>query len=263
MSKVLLAAAALSILALPSSAHAGFTAKQTSRSTGAGQTRTQSATMTFDKDVLRIDQDGDTTVIVEFGTGKFTFLSHPKKQHASITVEEMLAMRDKGIAQMKAQLASLPPEVRKQAEDRIKQLESPAPAASRPNPKATGAKDKVNGYECAVYKWSSPEGENEACLATKVGADIKAFGTATVRLSDRLDKLGGPVPGMAMLQLAKTGFPVRLKRSTTMAGGPTIETVEEFSELTEKKIDPAQFAIPAGYTATDLASLMGGAAAPM
>src|SRR5207248_2627359 len=116
-----------------------------------------------------------SSVIIDLEAGRLTFLNHKDKKHASITIEEIIKMRDAQIAQIKAQLPSMPPEVKKQMEDQIKLMEGGEKSADL-DVKTTGKKDKVNGYDCEVFKWTGSDGGGEACIATKItGVDPSGF----------------------------------------------------------------------------------------
>lgn len=246
------------LLGATSTAYAGFTAKQESRSVGGGNVPPQSSTIAFEKGQMRMDPDADSTVIVDLVGGKFTFINHKDKKHAAITIDEMVQMQQQMIVQMKAQLPNMPPEVKKQVEAQIAELESPAkPEAT---PKATGKKDKVNGYDCSIYTWKQGGRENEACIANKVGVDVKEFADASVKLTERFNKASGGKGGagmFAMLELGKHGFPVRTKQKMTQ-GETTFEVIQEMKDIKSEKVDAAKFEVPAGYEKGDLQSVMGG-----
>jgi hypothetical protein len=197
-------------------------------------------------------------VVIDLGGGKFTFINHKDKKHASVTVEELADMRNQMLAQMKQQLPNLPPEVKKQVEAQIAEAEgAPKPEAT---PKSTGKSLKVNGYDCTVFAWKEGESANEACISSKLVIDVKEFSTATTKLSDRLSKATGGKGGsgmFAMLELGKHGFPVQTKR-TIKQGETTIEAVSEISELKTTKLEPAKFEVPKGYEKGDLKSVMQG-----
>jgi hypothetical protein len=237
------------------SAYAGWTAKQVSKSVGGDAKQvSQKSELLFDRDLFRIDQEDNTSVIMDLSTGKMTMLNHKSKQHASLTLEQMVAMRDQQLAMMKAQLPQMPPEIRKQAEAKLKEIEESAKLAIAP--KSTGKKDKVGAYDCTLYTWTAPDGENEACVATSVGVDVSGFAKATAKLAEKLSAVGAGSPSFAMLQLGKHGFPVRTKR-TIKNGGQSIDAISEVSEIKEAKLDAAKFQVPPGYKETDFMTLAG------
>lgn len=251
---------ALVVASFPAAAEAGWTAKLTSKSTGM-KAEPQTSNLYFEKGLFRVDADAGTTVVMDLGAGKFTFINHKDKKHASITVDEMIKMRDQTLAQMKTQLPNLPPDVKKQVEAQIAEAEgTPSPDSI---PKATGKTQKVNGYDCTVYAWKQGMSSNEACMASKLAVDTKEFAAATSKLSERLNKATGgkAASGMfAMLELGKHGLAVQTK-NTMKQGETTIEAVSEMSEIKTAKLEPAKFEVPAGYEAGDLQSVMGGGGA--
>lgn len=247
------------VASFPAAAEAGWTAKLTSKSTGT-KAEPQISSLYFEKGLFRVDADAGTTVVMDLGAGKFVFINHKDKKHASITVDEMIKMRDQTLAQMKTQLPNLPPEVKKQVEAQIAEAEgAPNPESV---PKATGKTQKINGYDCTVYAWKQGPSANEACLSSKLSVDTKEFAAATAKLSERLNKATGgkAASGMfAMLELGKHGLAVQTK-STLKQGENTVETVSEMSDIKAEKVAPAKFEVPAGYEAGDLQSVMSGSA---
>jgi hypothetical protein len=252
--------AVLAATTFASTAYAGFTAKQDNRSVGAGSIPTQSSTLMFEKGMLRMDPDKDSTVVIDMIGGKFSVISHKDKKHASVTIEELVQMQQQTVVQMKAQLGNpqMPPEIKKQLEAQIAELDSPAkPEAT---PKATGKKDKVNGYDCSIFTWKQMGRDHEACIATKVGVDVKEFAGSAVKLTERFTKASNGKGGsnmFAMIELAKHGFPVRMKQ-TIVQGATTMEAIQEMREIKAEKIEAAKFEIPAGYEKSDIQSVMGG-----
>src|SRR2546430_13074465 len=77
-------------------AHAGWTAKQTSSTDG----KEESADLYFENDLFRIDPDKSTSVIIDLNKGNLTFLNHEKKKHAEITLEDAIKLRDEQISKM-------------------------------------------------------------------------------------------------------------------------------------------------------------------
>jgi hypothetical protein len=218
----------------------------------------QTSTLFFEKGLFRVDPDAGSTVVIDLTAGKFTFINHKEKKHASITVEELIKMRDQTLAQMKAQLPNLPPEVKKQVEAQIAEAEGAPKAESIP--KDTGKKEKINGYDCNVWAWKQADSANEACIASKLGIDVKEFASATAKLSDRLSKATGGKGGtgmFAMLELGKHGFPVATKR-VIKQGETTVEAISEISEIKPGKIEAVKFEVPKGYESGDLQSVMSG-----
>jgi hypothetical protein len=242
------------LLSAPRIASAGWVAKQTTKGEGAGAG--QSATLSFDNDLLRIDSEPNPSVIIDIGAGKFTFLNHQKKKHASITFAEVIKMRDQQIAMIKEQLPKMPPEVKKQFEEQLKAMQGGESALKL---KATGKKDKVNGYECEIFTFVTTEGEGEACIASKCpGVDVEGFKKAIIKLSDRLAALGGgPGSFTASLQLGKYGIPVRTKQPFKADAKQRVEAVSEMSEIKTTKIDPTRFKVPGDYKEDDLKRVMG------
>lgn len=245
---------------IPGLAEAGWHAKQIDRS-GADKPP-QESHLFCEAEQLRVDQPDKNSVIIHLGSGTFTMLDHAKKAYFSITLEEMLGMRDRMMQQMKAQLKDMPPEVQKQMEAQMKAVEGTSSAEAQIQLKATGKKETVHGYSCEVYQWTAPDGVGEACIAHKLSVDMKPFIAATAKLGDKLAKLTGGKQGpaaFAMLTMAKQGFPIRTKRSSQV-GGNTVEITSEITSIEAMKIDGAKFQVPKDYARQDMGQMMGGGA---
>jgi hypothetical protein len=234
-------------------AHAGWTAKLTSSSGGPKQT----AELFFDNDWFRTDSEKAPSIIIDLGNGKLTILNHAKKKHATVTLDEMVKLRDKNIQELKAQLPKMQPEMRKQLEDQIKLMEGQGPGAKKDLAlKDAKKKDNVNGYACNVFTWSASDGDGEACIADKVGGvDPLAFRKSTEKLADKLSVISGGPATYAILSLGKHGFPVRTKQKVKL-GAQEIEIVSEMSDIHAAKIAAEKFQAPKEYEKSDLMSVI-------
>jgi hypothetical protein len=246
--------AALLFVAWSGIAHAGWTAKLTSGSQGPKQ----SADLFFDNDFFRTDAQNAPTLIVELNTGKVTILNHRLKKHVSVTLDEMVKLRDQNIAELKKQLPNMPPEMRKQLEDQIKLMEGQGKGPKKDLVlKDLKKKDKVNGYDCNLFSWSAPDGDGEACIADKIeGVDATQFRKATAKLADKLAAISGGPSSYAMLTLGTHGFPVRTKQKMKL-GDKQLEVISEMSEIKTAKLEPAKFQPPTDYEKGDLPSVLG------
>jgi hypothetical protein len=249
----------LGFFAGPGVARAGWTAKLTSSSDGPKQ----SAELFFDNDHFRTDAENAPTLIVELNTGKVTILNPKLKKYASVTLDEMVKLRDQNIAELKKQLPNMPPEMRKQLEDQIKLMEGQGAKAKKDLALTDQKKkDKVNGYDCNVYTWSAADGDGEACIAEKIaGVDATEFRKATAKLADKLSAISGGPSSYAMLTLGTHGFPVRTKQKLKL-GDKQLEVVSEMSDIKTTKLDPAKFQPPKEYAQGDLPSVLGGVGGP-
>ncbi|MBK8012593.1 MAG: DUF4412 domain-containing protein [Deltaproteobacteria bacterium] len=233
----------------------GWHAVQSHQTTGSKTT--QKSELYYARDKLRINADNDkTSVVVDIDSGKFTFLDHPRKRYASITFEELVALRDRTIAEMKAQLPKMPPAIRQSIEERLKALEDPK-AQAAPKLKPLGKKTRIGKFDCERYAWDSADGSGEACISKKPGVDITEFVKASGKLSKRLAKLGaGSAAGdMAILQLAEYGLPVETRRKLSFAGSE-VETTTTITSLETAEVPDSQFAAPKDYGAETFEDLM-------
>jgi hypothetical protein len=241
----------LSLILAPATASAaggGWYARQVDKSPGEGRGG-QGAEIFYQGGKIRIDQGQDTTVIYDMRSGLMTVLTHREKSYLQQTLEDLAKMRDGMMKQLKAQLPQMPPAVRAQLEPKLKQME--AGVLDENKPKATGKKSKVGTYGCEIYSWSSEGNSGEFCLTRELDAHLKEFAKDTEVLAKKLAelKLGGAQGpgGFTMLEMARSGFPVRTHTKLTF-NNQTIESISEVEEFKPMAIAADKFAIPAGYT---------------
>ncbi|MBK6683533.1 MAG: DUF4412 domain-containing protein [Deltaproteobacteria bacterium] len=242
---------AAGLLFIAGPAHAGWYAKQTHTS-GRGS---QDSEMYYEDHKLRIDNPDKTSVVVELGTGGFTFIDHGKKLVATATLDELIKLRDEMMGQMRAQLKAAPPEVRTQIE---KSLDDQDKAMkSDPKMEKTAKTDKVAGISCQIYTWKAPDGDGEACLADKPGVDMGDFRKDATALGKKLAAMGvgRGATSVPLLQLADYGFPMKNKRTMSM-GAQTMEMTTEIKELKSQKVGGDKFTIPADYQKKTFKELM-------
>lgn len=244
---------ALALLTFSAPAHAGWYARQIDQSPGQ-ETKPDAAEIFYEGGKIRIDQGKNTSVIYDLGSGEMIMINHADKSYMKQTLEELAAMRDKMVKQLRSQLDQMPPNVRAQIEPKLEQMEKGSNEDVKPI--ATGKKDKVGKYSCDVHRWKSAQGEGEVCLAKDVGVNLDEFATYAKKLSDRMTKLklgGGQGAGsLAMLEMARSGFPVRTKSTMQLGPGQTVESVSVVEEIKPMKVEKSKFELPAGYTKKDM-----------
>lgn len=235
----------LSLYAAP--AHAGWYARQVDKTPG--QVKADAAEIYYEGGKIRIDQGKNTSVIYDLSNGAISILNHLDKSYMSHTVEDLAKMRDAMVKQLRAQLDQMEPKMRAQIEPRLKEMESGG--ADDVKPVSSGKKAKVGKFNCEIYTWKTKGGEGEVCLANDVGVNLSEFATHAQKLSSKLKelRLGGGQPGanMAMLEMAKTGFPVRTRSKIELSPGNVVETIAEVDEIRSEKVPPAKFDVPADY----------------
>src|SRR5688572_348532 len=84
--------------------------------------------------------DGETDVIVEVGTGRFTVINHKKKEYNEVTREQMQASMQKLEQQMSGPMGAM---MEKMMGGKIGEVTV-----------AKGATRKVAGYDCTTYTFS-------------------------------------------------------------------------------------------------------------
>lgn len=252
--------ACLTVLAPLTSAQAGWTATQTHYAKPDG--KKQSTKLRYDRNVLRVDNPDQTSVLFDLAAGRFTFLQHARKAYASITVEELGDLRKRMIAELRAQLPQMPEAVRGQVQARLDALEKSQSQAGGPKFTATGKSERIGPIACKEYTWKGLEGTNSACVATKLPFDLRPFQTASAALAKKVQAAGAEDATLAMVHLAKLGFPVRSVRSAR-AGPKTVELVSEMQDLKAATIAKAELSVPTGYKEEAFQSMMERMGAPL
>ncbi len=252
------ALAAAAVALAPSLARAGWYAKQTHSTHG--QPTKQTSELYYEDHKLRIDAP-DQQMILDLTTGTMVLIDPARKSFATVTLDELLAARDQALDQMKARLSSLPKEVRAQVEQQIKAMEASAKADL--DLKRTGRKDTINGFRCEVFSWTGPDGKGEACIASKLPVDTSGFQKDVEVLRSRLNDKGAGTgaASLALLQLAREGFPVRSRQSMIMGPSEVMSTAE-LTEIRAMKVPADKLQAPTGYAKRDFRELSGVPAPP-
>lgn len=230
----------------------GWSAVQKSRS--AGSDTEQTAQVSYGHHRLRVDNPGQR-LIVDFEGGALLYVDTANKAYARVTLEEMVALRDKQLKAVRSQLDQMPPAVRKQMEAQIAEAEKSSKRTIQP--KASGKSETVNGFNCQLYTWSSSDGEGRACIARKVPFDARDFRQDSVRLSRQMRKLGAgtAASSMAILQLGEHGFPMRIEQKLKL-GPNVVDVTSTFEDLKAAKLPKDHFAPPKGFKKRDFETMM-------
>lgn len=209
---------------------------------------------------VRIEGQG-RAMVIDLKSGAFTVMMHDARRWARVSLDELIQMRDRMKADLTERMKELPPAMRSQLQA---QLEAQVEAARKPlAPRATGVREEIDGLSCEVFRWSRPEGDGSACIATEVGVDVSGFRSDIVALNEKLTALsaGGAADSMVVLQLGDRGFPLRT-RQTIQLGASTQEIESRFSNIAASKLTAADFAPPDAYRRVPLEELMAASVAP-
>jgi hypothetical protein len=239
---MLVPALALHLLS-PRAADAGWYARQVDKSSQ------EAAEIYYEGGKVRIDQGKNTSVIYNLSIGEIVMINHLDKSYIKQTLEELAEVRNKMIVNLRQQLSQFPAEKRAELSAKIDQMEKGATEDVKPV--ATGNKDKVGKFSCEVYRWKGNEAEGEVCIAKDVGVSLADFAAHAQKLSEKMKalKLANPQGGgsLAMLDMAKTGFPVRTKSKVTLGPDQTIESSFEVDEIRAMSVPTDKLSIPKGY----------------
>lgn len=243
-----------SLLGAPAlAAETGWSAVQrTSATTGKFE---QTATLTYGHHVLRVDLPGQR-LLIEFGSGAMTMVDLSRKQFARVTLEELVAVREKQMKMVREQLKDAPPEVKAQMEAQLKQAEESARRTLSPKP--TEEKSTIADVPCQYYSWSGTEGSGRACVASgKLPFDASAFQKDSSALAEKMAAkgAGSAASSMAILELGKLGFPLEIIEKRTL-GSSQVEMTTRFEGLKASKQGPAYFQPPKDYAKREFEAMM-------
>ena len=212
---------------------------------------------------LRIDRGNDTTSIVDLKTGAFTMIHHPLRAYAVLSLERMKRERDEARQQTLARIEKMPPGTRNRL--RAQMAAQDAAMSENLRLKATGASERVDDQLCRVVRWSSPQGQGQACLKTLKdtsakdwrGASLKAFAkdADAFRAQLRSAGIGSGALALPVLLLAQDGFPLRIVERIRF-GASMIESTTEYKALTPRTFPAAHFQPPKDYRERDFSALM-------
>lgn len=215
----------------------------------------QRARLTYGHHTLRVDLPGQR-ILIEFGTGAMTLVNVSKKEFARVTLEALVALREKQMKMVRARLEEAPPEVRAQMEAQLDQAEAAARRTLRP--KATEETGEYQGVDCRYYTWSSGEGEGRACIATgELPFDPSAFQKDSAALAEKMGKMGAgsAASSMAILELGARGFPLWITERRTL-GSVEVEVETRFEELKPASKPASYFEPPAKFRKRDFEAMM-------
>jgi hypothetical protein len=216
---------------------------------------TESGTLTsqyFTKEKMRRNGP-DSDSIVEYATGKIISIDHKKKEYSEFTLaeaearmKEAAAEMEKQTAQMQQQMQSMPPALREKMEKMMGGVAESITVTK-------GGTRKVAGYDCQEYLITMGQSlKQNTCNSTAIKfpvpeLDLKRFegfasgaaGMANNPMFKGAAKLGEKMKEVQGFALAET--------STFSMMGKTKTTGREAVEVKQGPVDPAAFALPAGY----------------
>jgi len=237
----LAATCAAALLAAPALAEDLTLVFKTTGSGGAG-----TSTSYYSSEKMRTG-DADNETIVEYGPGKIISIDHKKKEYSEITLAEMeaamkaaAAKMDEANAQMKEQMANMPPAVREKME---KMMGGVAGAVTV----TKGGTRQVAGYTCQDYAVAMGESmTTKICATTALQApapsvDYRKFssfaGSASAMASNPMFKsMGKMVEEMKKIE----GFSIAESTSMKMMG-KSVDTSKEAVEIKRGPIPASDF----------------------
>lgn len=202
--------------------------------------------------------------IVEYATGKIISIDHKKKEYSEFTLaeaearmKEAAAAMEQQSAQMQEQMKNMPPEVREKMEKMMGGMADSITVTK-------GGTRKVAGYDCQEYLIAmgttmKQNTCNTAALKLPVPElDLKrfsSFASGAASMANNPMFKGAAQLGEKMKEVQ--GF--ALAETTTFSMmGKSKTTGREAVEVKQGPVDPAAFALPAGYKKVPSPMLKGG-----
>jgi hypothetical protein len=245
-------------LAAAADASAGWHARQTNATEG--QPAKQTSDLYYEDHKLRVDTP-EQAMIIDLATGGMTVIDPKQKIYAEVTLDELLRMRDEALVQMKQQLSRMPPQIRAQVEKQLETMEKAAKADLKLT--RTGKKRTLHGFACEDFAWSGPDGDGEACIAARLPIDVGPFRKDVDVLRAKMAEKGAGTgaAALALLQLARDGFPVWSKQTMTI--GPTqLVSITELVSIEKATVPAEKLRAPAGFTKKPFRELAGAPGMP-
>jgi hypothetical protein len=248
--RMLAAAAVASLLSVPALAEDLTIVFKTTGAGGAG-----TSTSYYSSEKMR-SGDADRETIIEYAAGKITSIDHKKKEYSEITLAEMeaamkaaTAKMEQANAQMKEQMASMPPAVR----EKMEQMMGGAAAAVTVT---KGGTREVAGYSCQDYAVSmGPQMTTKVCATTALkppapDVDYRKFSSfassaATMADNPMFKSMGKMADEMKKIE----GFTIAESTSMKMMGR-SMDSAKEAVEIKKGPIPASAFdvaAIAKGY----------------
>ena len=202
------------------------------------------ATMVFDSGRIRMEgmtaHRGAASVMIIDGPGKKMLMLDPEKKiYREMTEADAKQMKER----MEAMRAQMPPEMRKRMEER-----TGGPAAA-PQYEKTGAKKKIAGYSCEVYRVKVGDTMmGEACYAPwGSGLASKADADKFQKAMADMEKSFAFMPGMRMTHWSDApGVPI--EQSHYGSDGKTVESITTLKSVSRSAVPASTFEVPAGFT---------------
>lgn len=194
----------------------------------------------------RMSGDGHDSII-DTASGTITTVDHQKKEYSQITVAEIEAAMQQASAQMEAALKqqqeamkNMPPALR----EKMQKMAGGGLMGALTITKGTGTR-QVAGYTTTPYVMAMGEmSRTEIWTTTGVQPSMDPGQLERLRnmMNPAMKGIGNAVEEFKKIQ----GFPLASSTKVSVLG-KTIESSKEATEVKTSPIDPAVFAIPAGY----------------
>lgn len=264
----------LKILVLASStlavaAQAGVVIETVERDTKSGR-ETGTQTMMVQDGAARIEHSagGDPENLIIFKDDVLYAIDTRKKSYTAIDRETAAALAGKmndAMAEMRAQMAGMPPEQRAMMEQMMGKMGRPMPGAAAPKPvlaaRDTGRSDKVEGRSCRIWEMTRdgqvdeelcvvpfsevPGKEDLMAMSQKMASLMKEF-------TEAMGSFGPSGDDFETISSVK-GYPVRVRHYR--AGKPTGEETV-LKDWRAETVEPKMFQVPSGYKKQDLMAEM-------
>jgi hypothetical protein len=231
------------------------------RKNSSGETGT--AVMMFEPGHIRSDGMGgggprggggrSGSMIFDAAAKKIVMIDPEKKTYHELTEAEAKAMKERmdGMkAQMAEQLKNMPPEQRKQMEERLNRMG--AGGAVEIKYDSLGKKKKIAGFDCEMYKVTvGTFSSSEACIAPWSSNLVTKAEAEQFRKSFAdLEKTFSGLSAMRSSDWSKApGIPIE---QTHLGQDGKPEWTTTLKSISRGSIPTSQFQVPAGFTKQDM-----------
>ncbi len=222
-------------------------------------------TMLVEGDSIKMSGMGkDRSEVIYLGKDQtLLMIDHKRKSYTQLDkamIEEMANQLKGAMAQMEAQMASMPPGQREMMERMMKGKMPQASQALDLSVKRTGEKDTIAGYkaekvelstasgkqsELWVASWSDLEGSEAVAESFKGMSQLFEGMVSALSQGPMSGLVGGGMQSSWLNQVEELeGFPVK---SVAFDGSGRVEMETVLKSVEERKLDATEFKSPKGY----------------
>lgn len=215
-----------------------------------------SSKFTYGHHRLRIDPRNGPTIVLNMQDGQMWLIENTKKRFATATLEELAALRKRLRASFAQQLENAPPDIRRQLERQMEQVQQMSQSRLRPQ---FHGQDKVGKFACTNVSWRQGLRTGSACLGSEtLPIRTQEFEADCAQLVKLLQESGAgtAATSLVFLQLGAHGLPLRFSQTLPL-GASEQKQVSRLEAVVASKQGLAFFRPPKSYQQVPFETLMG------